>query len=109
MKYVILADGTRIDNCNDSTTSNSIFAVRDSYAAAGLVRDNFNSENSSVVRVFNSDDTEDTVGSDLVLLPGCIITEDGANFVCQITLRAKTDNEKMQDEIAELQEAILDA
>ncbi len=107
MKYVILRDRTRIDNCNDSTTSNSIFAVRDSYEAAGAVRDLFNPENSSVIRVYNEDGTESVVGSDLVLQAGCRITEDGDKFVCEITTRVKTAEEKMQDEIAELQEVVL--
>ena len=105
--YVILADGTKIENCTNSTTSNSVFAVRNSYSAAGAVRDQFTAENAKVITVYDDEDQETTSGADLVLIPGCKITEDGENFVCEIDTRVKTNEEKMQDEIAELQEAIL--
>lgn len=108
MKYVLLADGTRIDNCSDSTTSNSIFAVRSSYGDAGAVRDLFNNKNTAVIRVYNeATDTESTVGADLVLIPGCTITEDSGTFVCEISTRVKTEMEKINDELHEIQDVLL--
>lgn len=109
MKYVILADNTRIDNCNDSTTSNSVFAIRDNYGDAGDVRDLFTAENATVIKVFNENDEEVTKGVDLVLLPGVKLTEsEDGKIICEIDTRIKTEMEKIQDEIAELQEAIIE-
>lgn len=108
MQYVILADDTRIDNCNDSTTSNSIFAVRSNYSEAGAVRDLFNSINATVVRVYNEKGEETAIGSDLVLVPGAILTENGDGTVtCEITTRVKTEMETMHDQISELQDIIV--
>lgn len=109
MKYVILLDGTRINDCNDSTTSNSIFAVRDTYEEAGAVRDLFNINNAKAIKVFEEGtDAEVAFGSDLVLIPGCTITEDGEKFVCEITTRIKTEVEKLQDQINELQDVVIE-
>lgn len=107
MKYVILADSTRIDNCTDSTTSNEIFAVRNSYEEAGAVRDLFTDENSTVIYVYDSNDQLVTKGSNLVLISGASITEQNGKFICAITTRVKTEMETIKDEITELQEAIL--
>lgn len=107
MKYVILADGTRIDNCNDSTTSNSIFAVRSSYEEAGAVRDLFTAENSTVIKVYNDKDEEQVIGADLILLDGAKLTVNGEDVICEITTRVKTEMEKVHDEITELQDAVI--
>lgn len=107
MKTVKLLGGITIENCSDSTTSNAIYAERGSYGEAGAVRDLFTSENSDVVKVYQNGEVVDT-GADLVLLPGCSITNPSEDvFVCEVTLRTKSDTEKMQEEIAELQEAVI--
>lgn len=107
MKYVILADNTRIDNCSDSTTSNEIFAVRNSYEEAGAVRDLFTDENSIVVCVYDEQDQLVTKGSNLVLVSGAVIEEQNDKFICAITTRGKSEIETIKDEITELQEAVL--
>lgn len=107
MKYVVLADNTRIVNCTDSTTSNEIFAVRESYLEAGSVRDLFTDENATVISVYDSEDKLVTKGSNLVLIPGATITEQDGKFICEIKTRVKTEMETIKDEISELQEAVL--
>lgn len=107
MKYVILADGTRIDNCSDSTTSNEIFAIRNSFANAGAVRDFITEENVAVVTVYNDKNEKVAEGSDLVIDGNTSLYGEEENITCQIRTRMKTNEEKMQDQIAELQKAIL--
>lgn len=108
MKYVILTDGTQIDNCTDSTTSQNIVVLRDTYALAGAVRDLFTDDNTSVIEVYEEDGTTSVIGSNLVLVSGCTISETTDGYTCVITLRGKTNEEKMQEEIAELQEIVLE-
>lgn len=109
MKYVVLLDGTMVENCSDSTTSNSIFAIRSNYEEAGAVRDTFTKTNAAVIRVFNEEGTEVAVGSDLVLLDGANLIANGDGTVtCEITTRAKTELEKMHDEISELQDVVVE-
>ena len=107
MKYVVLADGTRIDNCNDSTTPNEIYVIRETYGEAAAVRDLFTAENASVIRVYNSNDILDSVGSDLVLEDRANLFPSVEGIICNIIVRAKTNEEKMQDEIRELQDVVL--
>lgn len=107
MKYVILADGTRIDNCNDSTTVNSIFAVRDSYGNAAAVRDLFSSANAKNITVYDEEDKVVTSGADLVLVDGVSVAPGNSGFVAEITTRVKSHDEIIEDQIAELQEAVL--
>lgn len=109
MKLVVLTDGTRIENCADGTSANTIMAVRDSYGNAGAVRDLFTAENSKVIKVYDvgEEETLESTAPDRVLIAGATISENGGNFICTINTRVKSDTEKMQDEIAELQEAIL--
>ena len=115
MRYVLLADGTKIENCNDSTTSNSIFAVRDTYEDAGAVRDLFTEENAVVIRVFapaekeGEEDVEMVVGSNLVLLDGAKLTKNAdGKFVCEINTRVKTENELLNDRISDLEDIVVD-
>lgn len=108
MKKVILADGTIIDNCTDSTTSNEIYALRSSYETAGAVRDLFTTTNSKTIEVQDEEGKIVTKGADLVLLDGCTITTTDDGYVCQIRTRIKTETEIMQDQIAELQEAVIE-
>ena len=114
MYYVVLADGTRIDNCSGSTTSNYICAIRDNYADAGAVRDLITPENAAVIRVYRvdsdkegSEPVEITVGADLVLIPGADLVEVMDKVECRITTRVKTDVEKLQDEVSELQDVVI--
>ena len=108
MKKIILADSTIITNCTDSTTSNEIYALRSTYGEAGAVRDLFTAENSKVITVTDENDTVITKGTNLVLLDGATITPADDGYVCQIKTRVKTETEIMKDEIAELQEAIIE-
>ena len=112
MRYIILADDTRIDNCTDSTTSNSISVVATSYQRAGKIRDSFTDENSRVIKVYNAenDDLLET-GADLILIEGCRIyeqkVEDTTQCVCVIATRNKTNEEKLNDRITDLEEAVI--
>lgn len=108
MKKVVLKDGTVIENCTDSTTSNEIYALRKSYEEAGAVRDCFTSENSKTITVKSENDEVITVGADLVLLDGCSINPTEGGYVCAIKTRVKSEMEKMKDEIAELQEIVIE-
>lgn len=110
MKLVVLKDGTRIENCADGTTANTIMAIRDSYGNAGAVRDLFNADNTKVLKIYDvTEEGEEfvTTSANRVLVGGTTITEGEDGFVCAINTREKSITEKMQDEIAELQEAIL--
>lgn len=109
MYYVILADGTRIDNCTETTTSNEIYAVRDSFAAAAAVMDLFTKDNCKTVQVFNENNELVTMGSDLSLNPGMDIhhEEDAPDYIACVTLRNKSEMEVLQDQIAELQDAVI--
>ena len=108
MKIVVLTDGTRIEGCSDSTTVNSVLAVRETYEAAGAVRDLFTDENSGAIRILNSDGTEYTTGSGLKLLDDAALRATVDGVICEISLRNKTEIEILQDQIAELQEAIIE-
>ena len=108
MMKVLLADGTIINNCTNSTTSNEIYALRESYGEAGAVRDLFTKENSNVITVKNDTGEVVTKGANLILLDGCEITVAEDGFVCGIKARTKTETEIMKEEIAELQEAIIE-
>lgn len=107
MKKVILADGTVINRCTDSTTANSIFALRDTFAEAAAVRDLFNKENSKVIRIETEAGEEVTTGSNLVLLPDCILAEVPDGVQAEIKTRYKTEIELLQDEVTELQEVVI--
>ena len=107
MKKVILKDGTQINNCTDSTTTNEIYALRESYEQAGAVRDLFTAENASVIEVQDSEGEVITRNANLVLIDGATINPSDDGFVCVIKTRVKTETEIMKDEIAELQEAVI--
>lgn len=107
MRKVVLLDGTVVDNLSDSTTANSIVAERPTYGEAGAVRDLFTPENSKTIRILNEQDEEVAVGANLILLGGCKIDDFGSIKRATIETRYKTPTELMQDEIVELQEAII--
>ena len=110
MRKVKLADGRVIANCTNSTTTTEIYILRENYGDAGAMRDSFTPENSKNIVVYDENDEEITSGVDLILNPGCELIdsteEDG--IICKVTTRVKTDIEKMQDEIVELQEVIIE-
>lgn len=108
MKKVILADGTVIENCTDSTTTNEICALRANYAEAGAVRDSFNADNAVAIEVQDESGQVIIKAGDLVLLDGATLEKQNDGVVCKVQTRVKSDVEKMQDEIAELQEAIIE-
>lgn len=107
MKKVILTDGTIINNCTDSTTSNEIYALKDSYGDAGAVRDLFTTKNSSTIVVKDENDDIVAKGINLVLMNGATIIPENDKFICIIKTRIKTETEIMKDEIAELQEVVI--
>lgn len=110
MKYIILADGTRIENLRDDTTVNHIFAVRNSYEEAAAVRKLFTKENSEVIRIYFDEEHEVNHGAGLILLDGCSIIEDKSEnvFVCQIETRNKDMLDIIQDQLSEIQDVILE-
>ena len=107
MKSVLLTDGTRIINCSEATTSDSIYIVRDSYEAVGAIRDLFTDNNTNVIIVYDENEQEVNKGIDLILLHGSNIIENEDSIICEVKLRTKTEIEKMQDQITELQEAVI--
>ena len=108
MRYVILTDGTRINDCSNSTTGHAILALRDTYEEAGAVRDAVTDENAETVKVFNDDGTEIETVFNLKLVDGASLLPSGNKIQCEITFRDKTEIEILQDQIAELQEAIIE-
>lgn len=106
--YIKLTDGTIINNCAEGTTSDTIIHTGETYADAVSILNDMTEDNSSSIRVYNENDEEVASGGNLVLNDTATVgTEDGAK-VCVVTLRHKTNEEIMQDEIAELQEAIIE-
>lgn len=108
MYYIKLADGTVIQNCAEGTTSDNIIHTGETYADAVSIMDDVTAENTSTIRVYNADDEVVTVGTDLVLNEGATIGETDDYKFCTITLRHKSEMELMQDQISELQEAIIE-
>lgn len=110
MRYIILADGTTIDNCRDDTTFNDIYVVRDSYEDAAAVRNIFTKENSTVIRIYDNEDHEIGHSADLVLNDGCDIFEnyDKTGFICHIRTRYKDILDTILEQISELQDVVLE-
>ena len=108
MRTVILADDTRIENCSDSTSVNSVVAVRGTYSEAGAIRDLFTEENSSIIRIEDHEGNLVASSGSLVLLPGVSIRDTAGGVIVEVNLRNKTELEIMQDQITELQEAIIE-
>lgn len=106
--YVILNDGTRITNCADGTTSDHIVHKGATYAEAAQLMDVITPEKAVSVRVFTDEDVETTFGGNLVLLAGGTMADAGDYKTCTVNLRHKTETEIMKDEIAELQDIILE-
>jgi len=106
--YVILNDGTRINNCVPGTTSDCIIHSGETYAAAAEIMDVITSENAISVRVYEDNNTESAYSGNLVLLPGGTMADAGEYKTCTVSLRHKTDIEIMKDEIAELQDVVID-
>ena len=107
MRYVVLADGTRINNCSASTTSHAILALRDTYEEAGAVRDLVTDEGAETVVVYNDDETVVETGTNLKLVDGANLLPSGDKILCEISFRDKTEIEILQDQIAELQEVVI--
>ena len=108
MRTVILADDTRIENCSDSSSVNSIIAVRGTYGEAGAIRDSFTEENSGVIRIEDEEGNPIASSGSLILLPDVTLRETAGGVIVEVRLRNKTEMELMQDQIAELQEAIIE-
>lgn len=108
MYHVILFDGTRIDNCLEFTTSDTIVHAGETYSDAVSILDVITPQNAKVVRVYNGDNLEVAHGGDLVLNPGGSLGESDGYKTCTVTLRAKTRDELLDEQISELQDAILE-
>lgn len=107
MKYIKLADNTIIAGCSDSTTAYEIEIVRDTYEAAGIEADKINDFNISAISVYNELDELTTKGINLIL-SSISINECDDYAIAHIRTRNKTQTETMQEEIAELQEAVIE-
>lgn len=107
MKAVILADGTRIENISDSSTADAILAIRANYAEAGAVRDIFTDANTSSFEIVDENGQKIVSASFIKLLPGAELIESADGIICQTNFRAKTDIEKLQDQITELQDVVI--
>ena len=104
---VVLKDGTTITGCTDSTSCNGVYIKRNNFANAGVELDKINSENVKEIKVYNDEDELIDSAVDLVFSGYFIDSYEENGVVVVFTTRAKTNEEKMQDEIAELQEAII--
>lgn len=107
MRKVVLKDNTKITNCTDSTTTNEIIVLRDTYAEAGAILDTVTPESASVIKVYDEKNELVAEGADLVLIDGGKLDKVENGVTVTFTTRVKTQTEKMQDEIEELQEAII--
>lgn len=107
MKTIFLTDGTTIGDCIDTSSPNDIFVLRETYAAAGAVRDLFTEENTGAIKIVDDVTGEEMSGGNLKLLPGANLMNSADGILCEIHLRTKSELEIMRDEISELQEAII--
>ena len=108
MYKVILLDGTEITNCIDGTTSDCIKHSGATFAEAAEVMDLVTAENTQAIRVEDEEGNVVASAGDLVLLSGGTMSKEGSYCVCTITLRHKTETEIMKEEIAELQDVVLE-
>jgi len=108
MSYVILNDGTRINNCAEYSTAEHIVHTGHTYADAAELLDVINAENAVSVRVFDDEGNERSYSGDMILLAGGSLAEVDGVKTCAVSLRHKTETEIMKDEITELQDAILE-
>lgn len=108
MYKVVLSDGTVINNCLEGTTSDHIVAYGSTNAEAAAAADLITSENSDAITVLDENDKIVVSAGDLVLLPGATLSESGEGFTCTISLRHKTHDELVDEQIAELQEVVID-
>ncbi len=106
--YAKLADNTIIENISASSTPYSIIAIRETYGDAGAVRDNLTVENSTSITIFNDNDEEVAIGSELMLLDDVTLRKSTDGIIVEVKTRDKTDIEKLQDQIIELQDAIIE-
>lgn len=106
--YILLSDNTRVDNCLEGTTSDYIIHGGETHEQAASILDVLTPENTTMIQVFNDNDERVAFASDLILLPGGTIEDRGNSKVCIVKLRHKTAFEKMQDEITELQEVVIE-
>lgn len=109
MRYIILADGTRIENLRDDTTVNDIWAIRSSYEEAAGVRKLFNKDNASVIQVYTEGGDMVDRAANLILKEGCIVSETSEGvFECHIETRLKDRFDIIQDQLSEIQDVILE-
>lgn len=108
MRYVKLSDGTTIRDCSDATTCFEIFAIRDTAADAASVSEVITNDNCRNIKVFDQDsETLISSATNLKRDPGCRVEELGDKYVCWIMLSSMSRLDIVEEEIAELQEAII--
>ena len=108
MKYIILADSTRINGCADTTSPYEIYIPRSTYTKAGEEADKFTKENVVNVKVYDSDTDELVSNAVNLIFSQLTINRDDDSIVVRVTTRNKTELEVMHDEISELQEVVLE-
>lgn len=108
MRYVKLSDGTIIQNCDDRTTAYEIFVIRDTNAEAASIADLMTRNNTRAIKVFDSDsDQLISSANDLKMVGRVIVEEGGSKVIGQVMLHPMDRLDIIEEEIAELQEAIL--
>ena len=108
MYYIKLTNGTTINNCTEETIPNNIVHVGETYADAVSILNEMTEENTSSIRVYNENDELVSSEGNLVLSNSAVVINKGEYKTCTVTLRRKSEMEVMQDQISELQEAIIE-
>ena len=107
MKSVKLADGTILNNCQSMSSATEIFVLRDTYEEAGAIADSITPESVKHVIVYQDDGTIADEAFNLILL-GTELRSQGQQIEVVIRSREKSEIEDLYDQVAELQEAILE-
>lgn len=107
MKSVKFADNMVLNNCLEMTTTTEIYVIRDTYEEAGVIVDSITPEKLKHVTVYHDDNTKSDEAFNLIFV-GTEIRAFGQQIEVVIRSREKSEIEDLYDQVAELQEAILE-
>ena len=108
MRKVVLKDGTTIETCTDQTTVDQVFVLRSTYAEAGGVMDTVNSDNASIIKVYDENDELVSSGADLVLIPDTKIYATDEGVIFSFSVRRKTEMEVLTDRVSDLEDVVIE-
>ena len=107
MRSVKLSDGTLIEGCSINTACDNIEIIRETANEAASYLDIVTPENTGVIIVYE-DGEVDEVASGLELESDIFIKKEYGGYCIHFHLHYKSEMERIKDEIAELQEYIIE-